>query len=262
MSLVGCANLKRTQLERIRNENEVKLALADLPSWEEEIDIPTLKQRPTYPWEAGVHLPKISKDMFRCKGEEGALALDRKEKGVHRDCHGYKHGLPMIRGQEGVYPVLVDLLNFVQRRTGRRVIVTCGHRCPIHNTYADPSLEAAVSKHQIGAEVDFYVQGMEARPLEIIALLMQYYLEHPVWHRYPNYTQFVRYQGKDTGVTTAPWMNQEIYIKLYQKGEGRDLDNQHPHPYVSIQVRYDTEKKERIVYSWDQAHNGYLKSRY
>ena len=44
-----------------------------------------------------------------------------------------------------------------------------------------------------------------------------------------------------------PWQNKEILIKLYQKDEGRDLDNRHPHPYISIQVRYDRDRGEPVV---------------
>jgi hypothetical protein len=112
-------------------------------------------------------------------------------------------------------------------------------------------------KHQIGAEVDFYVQGMEERPLEIIGLLMQYYQENPDYQNQKDYLVFQRYDRLDARVEIQPWMNKEIFIKLNQKQEGRDGDNHHPHPYISIQVRYNREKGERVVYDWERANRGY-----
>ena len=177
------------------------------------------------------------------------------------DCGGRsRHGLPIIHGKEGVYPILIDLLNYIQRKTGRRVVITCGHRCPAHNTYADCSKENRISKHQIGAEVDFYVQGMEERPLEIVGLAMQYFQESPVYANDKEYLDFQRYTGSDTQTAIQPWFNKELLIKVYQKDEGRDQDNRHPHAYICFQVRFDKKSKERVVYSWGQAHKGYPRS--
>ncbi len=158
-----------------------------------------------------------------------------------------------MQGKENVYPILLELLNYLQKKTGKRVVITCGHRCPAHNVYADPSKENRTSKHQMGAEVDFYIQGMEERPQEIIGLLMQYYQTSPD----KELVEFKRYDKPDARVSIQPWFNKEIFIKLYQKAEGRDADNRHPHPYLSIQVRYDRERKERVVYDWEKAAKNY-----
>lgn len=165
--------------------------------------------------------------------------------------------MPIIQGKENVYPILIELLNYLQTKTSRRVIVTCGHRCPVHNAYVDSSKSNQTSKHQIGAEVDFYIQGMEDQPLEVVALLMQYYQEHPSYKQSKEWTVFQRYDKPDSQVAVQPWMNKEIYIKLCQKEEGRDVDNRHPHPYISLQVRFDRDKKERVAYTYDKAFRGY-----
>jgi hypothetical protein len=144
----------------------------------------------------------------------------------------------------------LDLLNYVQEQTGKRVIVTSGHRCPAHNTYADLSKDNRTSKHQIGAEVDFYVQGMEDTPLAVVELLMGFY-------QGKEFGAFQRYEKSD--VSTKPWMNQEIFIKLQLSHEGRDIDNRHPHPYITLQVRYDREAKERVSYDWKKANLGYAR---
>lgn len=57
-------------------------------------------------------------------------------------------------------------------------------------------------------------------------------------------------------VSTPAWYNKEILMQIYERGEGRDYDNQHNYPYICIQVRYDREHKERVIYSWPKAHKG------
>jgi hypothetical protein len=109
----------------------------------------------------------------------------------------------------------------------------------------------------IGAEVDFYVQGMEHRPEEVVQLLMLYYKEKEWYGGDKTYTEFQRFDKKTVNVTTPPWFNKEIFIKLYQKQEGRDFDNRHPYPYLSIQVRHDKERDEKVTCDWQKAFNGY-----
>lgn len=218
---------------------------------------------PEYPWNRGnrVDLPLITKEFFRCKGSP--LNPARKEvKGGETlefsDCGGSsKHGLPLFDGKEGVYPILITLLNYVQNETGKKVVITSGHRCPDHNTYLSATPTNQVSKHLIGAEVSFYVQGYEERPEAIVKLIQDYYLRDPQVKEDKRYTQFTRYEKEETDVSTPPWMNQEIFLKLYKKQEGRDFDNRHPYPYLSLQVRYDRDKKSRVFYSWDKAYNNF-----
>ena len=137
------------------------------------------------------------------------------------------------------------------------MIVTSGHLCPIHNLYNDPSKENRTSKHQIGGEVDFYVEGMEDRAQEIVSILLNYYQENPLYQGQREWVEFQRYEKPDARVSTPPWLNKEVYIKLCLQEEGRDHDNQHTHPYISIQVRYDRDRQERVLYQWDKAHQGY-----
>ena len=110
------------------------------------------------------NLPKITKEYFRCKGNalnpERIDETNKEDIKVFLDCDGSsKHSLPIINGSENVYSILVELLNYIQKRTKKRVNITCGHRCPKHNAYSDFYLNAKTSKHMIGAEVDFYVDS-------------------------------------------------------------------------------------------------------
>ena len=210
--------------------------------------------RDPYPWETRYNrpIPKITKEYFRCKGNNLnplKTLVSGGDKGIYLfDCGGSEaHSLPLKEEREFIYPILIDLLNFIQEKTRRRVVITCGHRCPVHNRYVDPGNSNQSSKHQIGAEVDFYVEGTETQPLKIVELILAYYREEDPCKRYQN----------QTDVSTEPWYNKEIFVKLYKEYEGRDLDNSHPYPYITLQVRYDRELNRPIHYNWHCAHNGY-----
>lgn len=220
---------------------------------------PEVTPRAPYPWEKGyIHgLPRITKEFFRCNGGTDHLPfLDYDyggEKTYRFDCEGgARHSLPLRDEKEYIYPILIDLLNYLQEKTRQRVIITCGHRCPEHNTYADPSRYNQSSKHLIGAEVDFYVDGYEQNPEEIISLLIEYYSQSQ-----SEYREFLRLDPSKTDVVTSPWYNKEVLIKLYLAHEGRDRDTPHPYPYLSLQVRYDKEHCERVIYTWEKATRGY-----
>lgn len=220
--------------------------------------LPKVVEPPIYPWESRVNLPEITKEYFRCKGNCMHPELIEEHDGKltsHFDCDGNdEHGLPLREGKEFIYTILIDILNYIQEETGKRVIITSGHRCPAHNIYIDTSKENLYSKHLIGAEVSFYVDSMEYHPRSIIDLLINYYQMDS-----SEYATFIRYEKSNTNVRTKPWYNKEVFVKLFETDEGRNLDNQHPYPYISIQVRYDREHDERVTYSWNKAHKGYLR---
>ncbi len=209
---------------------------------------PKSQKRQEYPWEKrfmGKH-PRITKEFFLCKGNPLNPVVIKKREGKEdvyfRDCSGSEHhGLPLCDGKEFIYPCLIDLLNHVQEKTGKKVVITTGHRCPLHNTYCDNEPSNFGSKHMMGAEVDFYVEGVEREPQKIIDLLMAYYKNQG-----KDYENFQRYEK--TELVTKPWYNKEIFIKLYRENEGRDFDNQHSHPYISIQVRYDRNTDKKVTF--------------
>jgi hypothetical protein len=228
--------------------------------------VPLHRLRGKYPWEntlVGVH-PKITKEFFRCKGNTlnpaKVIKENQNEPTRYHDCGGFeKHSLYLKEGKEFIYPILIDLLNFVQAKTGKRVVITSGHRCPEHNTYVDPSITNKASKHMVGAEVDFYVHGLENKPELICRLLMQYFQDNKKYLDQKEYLVFERYKLDDTQVSIEPWFNKEVFIKIFQAHEGRNFDNRHPYPYLSIQVRYDCDRKEKVSYNWNDAFRNYLR---
>lgn len=209
-----------------------------------------------YPWEK----PHLTKEFFRCKGNSlSPVITDKKaekEPEHYHDCQGgEKHSLPLRNGQEFIYPCLIDILNYIQEKSQKKVVITCGHRCPQHNSYSDPTPANWGSKHMIGAEVDFYVESKEEKPEEIIALIQQFYRETEPYKNETDYQKFSRYHRENLNISTPPWYNKEIFIKLYLKGEGRDRDNQHPFPYICLQVRYDRDKDAPVLFDKKQAQN-------
>lgn len=260
--LIGCqGSLQETEYQKIREANRTEKAIvrADQDKLL-QLSIAESHSKSAYPWEStlGGDFALITKEFFRCRGD---AAHPSYEKGKERvfDCPGsIKHSLPLKDKQEYIYPILIELLNYVQKELHAQVIITCGHRCPQHNRYSDPSEYNQTSKHMLGAEVDFYVKGYEHQPLKVVEAIMGYY-NQPKFKNHELYKKFLRYNKRDVNVTTAPWFNEEIFIKLYQSQEGRDGDNQHSYPYISIQVRYDSETQSKVNYSWKQAFNNYLR---
>lgn len=220
-------------------------------------------KKPCYPWEEDRNCcyPKITKDFFRCQGcslNPVHLVSGEKEMVRYYDCGGpQKHSLPLRENKEFIYPILIDLLNDIQVKTNKRVVVTCGHCCPDHNMYLDSKLANRYSKHMLGAEVDFYVQGMEQQPEKVIELILAYYRDQPKYKGLVEFEEFKRYEKGETNVKLPPWYNKEIFVKLFKKDEGRDFDNRHPYSYISIQVRYDWDLKEQVIYSWDKAFRNF-----
>jgi hypothetical protein len=219
----------------------------------------------SYPWEKILvgNLPKITKEYFRCKGSSINPVRTVMKKGelVHcHDCGGCeKHSLPLKDNKEFIYTILIDLLNYVQKKTGRRVIITSGHRCPDHNMYIDPENVNAHTKHLMGAEVSFYVQGMEEQAEKVIKIMQQYYQENSKYQKQKDFIEFQRYEKPDTDVSIQPWFNKEVFIKLYARKEGRDFDNRHPYSYISLQVRYDMDLNEKVVFTWPKGYNNYFR---
>ncbi len=200
----------------------------------------TASPPPQYPWRVRHEraLPQITKEHFRCRGSRASSAKVVEGEGGAKlyleDCGGVTdHSLPLREGKEFIYPVLIDLLNKIQDDMGKRVVVTAGHRCPMHNSYVDASLKNSKSKHQLGAAVTFYVDGLESKPQEVLRHILR---------AYPDLVQ------SDEG-----WANKEFLIKIYWAHEGRDGDNKHPYPYLSAQVRFDRATNQRVEYTWKSA---------
>lgn len=222
-----------------------------------------LDTRPPYPWENDKQSnhPKITKEFFRCKGNTLNPA-HQSPKGDPKqplyDCGGFqRHSLPLKDGKEFVYPILIDLLNYIQSQTGKRVVITSGHCCPDHQRYIDPTGANSSSKHPMAAEVDFYIQGLEENPQSIIDVIFTYYKQTPKYAGLKEFQEFKRYDKDKTNVITPPWYNKELFIKLVKKNEGRDFDNRHPYPYITLQVRYDWDLKANVTYSPEQAFRNY-----
>ena len=217
--------MEKSEKDKIRKLNEVREPIYRQSSDRLEIrgaSEPRIRDR--YPFEKGL-TSFVTKDFFCCKGSLGS-------------CRGKEeHSLPLKEGKEYIPPLLPDLLDFVQGKLESKVIVTCGHRCMKHQIISEPQLGQKLSKHLIGAEVDFYVKGLEDKPLEVIKAIMEYYKEK---EDLPYMTQFFRVD-KGRSSHFPSWMNKEVIIHLLDKDEGRDLDNSHPYPYICVELRYDRE---------------------
>jgi hypothetical protein len=219
----------------------------------------SLKQPPSYPWQRGKKesLHPILKEHFRCKGSSlnppKIIRENEKEKGRHTDCGGSdKHSLPIRNGKEYIFPILIELINQIQEVTKKQVVITSGHRCPDHNSYIDSSAQNQGSKHLIGAACDFYVKGYENNPEAIVKIIQDFYKRQARYAKQSDYIEFKRFE-KPTNCSLAPWYNKEIFVKVFKATEGRDDDNRHHHPYISLQVRFDRDRNVPLTFTWTDA---------
>ncbi len=263
--LSSCSGLEHSEQEKVKERNAHKEVIyRNHNDKNYALDIPVKRVREAYPWEAsqGAQFPRITKEFFRCKGSSShpPMIKDVASHETLYDCGGIlKHSLPVRGGKEFIYPILLDILNYLQMKTSHKVVITCGHRCPTHNTYSDASISNQASKHMLGAEVDFFIEGMEKFPEKIVDMIIGYFQEIEPYKGKKEYEKFLRLESHLTNVIIPPWYNKEILIKVYQKNEGRDFDNKHSYPYLCLQVRFDREKQEKVIYSWDKAFKGFLR---
>lgn len=252
--LVGCTseeNHQKVNIHRKQMKIEPIVRLSD----EKIFIMNTLiqKERKAYFFEPS-KIAKITKDHFRCRGSAEHPPIIQEEQGTEgktiEDCRGIDaHSLPIQSGEEFVFPILLTLLNNIQQTLGEKVVITSGHCCPKHALYLHPSKPGLKSYSMMGAAVDFYVQGFEKRPEAVIdCIINQYKGDEPL------YEKFVK-ASKDV----ITWSNHEILIKLIPKEQGRDLDHAHLYPYISIEVKYDREKKKNIEPTWKLTHESYYK---
>lgn len=262
--LTGCSSTDETDFNQIklrnqkgeyifRHDNESQFALAQ----------PEKAPPATYPWntQSNGNFNKITKEYFRCNGSHLNPPYSTQKNGETLrvfDCGGSrKHSLPIREGKEFIYPILLELVNYIQEQTGKKVVITCGHRCPEHNAYADPDPNSQYSKHMIGAEAAFYVQGLEDSPEKIVEIIQKFYKTNPLYTNKREYTEFKRYEKPNGSSPIKPWYNKEVFVKIYNRNEGRNHDNRHPYPYISIQVRHDRDLNETVNYSWDKAFRNF-----
>lgn len=205
-----------------------------------------------YPWK-NYHaaFSPITKEYFRCRGSSIhppiPVLQDGKTVSNLFDCGGsITHSLPIRNGKEFIYPILIELLNHIQRLLKKEVVITSGHRCPTHNTYINSSPKNQFSKHLIGAEARFYIKGLDRPTESVVTCIEDFYRSTPKYSSsLKEYVPLSRYE-KETDTSTKPWMNKEIFLKYYLSHEGRDGENRHSLSYFSLQVRFDRERNISI----------------
>ncbi len=260
--LSGCSSLEKSQQVKIRRANEVKDPILRLGSeYYFTSGAPRKQEREKYPWEERYigNFTKITKESFRCRGssshpERKITSHDGAEE-ILVDCEGLgSHSLPVQDGEEFIYDTLIDLLNYIQGVNQKRVVITAGYRCPLHNRYCNQTKSNLSSKHQIGAEVDFYVDGMQEEPEIIVNQLIAYYQKEG--SLYQGFRQILK---EKNGIQYPVWIGKEISISINHYKISQDLDSSFSHPYITIELKIDRTTGEKIDYSWHRANNGYMR---
>jgi sulfur relay (sulfurtransferase) DsrC/TusE family protein len=68
----------------------------------------------------------------------------------------------------------------------------------------------AASKHLTAEEVDFYVEGLEENPLEVVSYIMDYYQKF----NQTDLNRFIKCKKNNRNLTHPGWYNKEIIILL------------------------------------------------
>lgn len=229
--LVSCTDLKTVKEEEIRRKNATREPLVrTLEDVRFPIFIPLKKTRTSYPWEsANKRLVPLSPEDLRCKGSplHPSRSLPVLDGGIHeiKDCT--PHSLPKMEGEEVYSKLILEKLNLIQRELGRQVLITSGHRCPIHNIYCNPTGTAVFNKHLVAARVDFIVQTDS--PEEVVDILRR--------HSKDKFTQ---------AGDRLQWNSSELSIQWTRSLDLRDFDNRHNLPYFTIE-------DHQMPLTWDLA---------
>lgn len=253
LGLCGCSGLEQSEQEKIKKMHALSepiLRYAEEQS--HAICFPEKKVRERYSWENTLahEYPKITKEAFRCKGSGNPKPKISRENVAIFDCQGAdKHSLPICEDRESIYPALLEILNFLQDQLKKKVVVTAGHRCYLHQTYLLGTTSGAITKYLVGAQVDFLIDGLQASSQQIIDCLQKYYQEI-----FPNEKDY-HLEKTVTGV----WQNKEIFVRFFAKHEGRNEDNSHDYPYLSIELKHDRVLNKKIHVKYQQAINGYFR---
>ena len=109
----------------------------------------------------------------------------------------------------------------------------------------------------VGAAVSFYIVGLEKAQEEIMKIILNYYRKSSLPEKERGkYLEFKQME-KGEGCSMPSWYNKEICVKFYKENEGRDVDNSHPFPYVSIQVRFDRATQKEVSFKQSEADSIY-----
>lgn len=245
IAFLSCSGIEQSEMQKIKKLQAHKEKVTPL-----EMQSPLMsfehKKRVLKPyfWEKTIdgNIPKVTKEFFRCKGSiTNPLAKVKSGQSVvfQFDCRGIDdHSLPLRDGKEFVYPALIDILNDIQQQAKSKVIITSGHRCPLHDAYVLGF--RSNSKHQIAAEVDFFVEGYKNSPEKIITMLNSYYKK----------TSF----GPLRKIGEKVFENSEVICRIVYDREKLIFDNKISHPYLTLELKYDRASQSKVVYNWNAAH--------
>lgn len=182
-------------------------------------------------------LKEVCEEDFRCRGNPSINKEMIWNNVLYEDCQG--GCLPNC----GINTELIELMNELQKKFSRQVVINSGFRCPVHNAYiaaelynwvdpegrsGNPFEVSSRSKHMMGAAADFYIKGYENDPYPIIDSILS--IEGLNAERRELYSQNVRQRNRegifiDNYYYYRAYVTPRWWIHPYAENEGRDIDN-------------------------------------
>ncbi|MBN1150956.1 DUF882 domain-containing protein [candidate division WOR-3 bacterium] len=185
---------------------------------------------------SSLRLREITVEDFRCKGDSG------ENPPIVWNGETFYDGDSGTLPRRGIDPDLLDLLNDLQNEINSQVFIISGYRSIKHNRYiaadlykyvnengdsGNPHEVSMTSKHIMGAAADFYVEGYEDRPENVLESLLKV-IEENGDSSYPVVSKVglrPRSSGSVYSYYAYPSYKTDIWwIHPYAENEGRDLD--------------------------------------
>lgn len=173
----------------------------------------------------------ITENDFICKGDSTNQQYIWNNVN-YSDCCG--NHLP----ESGINSDLIEVLNILQEKFNSKVIIISGYRCQQHNNYiaaelfnyinpyndsGNPYEVSMRSKHMMGAAADFYVEGYEFKPEEVIDTILSI-IGRDNLRIYP-LSQKTRSGFYDNSYYTYnAYSTSSWWFHPYSPSEGRDID--------------------------------------
>lgn len=251
--LVGCSGLEQSEQEQIR---KVNAKVDPITRFSDEhfyqISFPEKKTEKRAGLKESSSIKKIDKEHFRCKGSLSNKPVVSLEGKTLNDCEGaYKHSLPIRREKEFIYPALIEVLNFIQNRLSKKVVVLSGHRCIDHLRYVKQDYTPLSFKSLVGAEVRFYVEGAENQLDSIVSAIFSYYDLF-----FPKDKQMVSFTSSPENKV---YENKELIVRLIEPNHPEIEEHALSFPYCQIELKFDRELNKKISAKLEDGLSAYYR---
>lgn len=252
----SCSGMQESERYQLRRANETRVQISNVEyrpcsnkvNCKQDYNVDAL----TYPWEISLPcgIESITINDFRCKGSVSHKKKASKGRSTSvyiMDCNSESHSLPLRGGKEYVFPVLIDMCNYVQQELKSCVKIAAGHRCDAHSRYQLASLRNVGSRHRACALVTLYVENCSDTPEKVVDSIASF-LASDCYKRDNIFKTSCKYIHQ--GTKNARLTSKEFDVGIASQEALQDSEHLSAPYYITIKVLYDYEAKSSVnIYS-------------